>query len=135
MSCGKEHLPPPWSIERIGRATAVMTVEKEENDGNATEIGKRGGLLKLKFPIKEVIEMKKDWTRWTASMLCGFALISFLGGCESKENDTPAQAPGEGQQSLAPQDPELGAGMTPTAPEEEGGQAEKETQQKPMGSG
>jgi len=112
-----------------------MTFDNEENDVKAMENGKRGGLLKLKFPIQEEIKMKKDWTRWTASMLCGFALVLFLGGCESKENDTPAQAPGEGLQSSAPQESESTLEMTPSTPEEKEGQAEKEKQQKPMGSG
>ena len=79
--------------------------------------------------------MKKDRIRWTASVLCGFALVMFLGGCESKENDTPAQAPGEGLQSLAPQGPESSVEMKPSTSEEKEGDAKKEKQQKPMGSG
>ena len=79
--------------------------------------------------------MKKDWTRWTAGMLCGFALVLFLVGCESKENETPAQAPGGGAESMAPPGPAPREGVAPSTPEEQGDQAEKEKQQKPMGSG
>ena len=44
--------------------------------------------------------MTRNWNRWTAGMVSGFALVVLLAGCEAKKNES-SQTPADPSQSMA----------------------------------
>jgi hypothetical protein len=45
----------------------------------------------------------KNWNRWTAGVLSGFALVTILAACESKKDET-SQVPADRSMAAGPSD-------------------------------